>query len=714
MNDAPDTPQLSRRTVLHTTTLAGAAIGLGLPHMTARTSPAYADAPPDLPALGDHPRALHFRNPENALRGANPPGYEDWERVYSSLNGIIVKAMSDDAYRPPVIAEFANRLKLRHPEQLVMAHVNGFSRVPTHAPHFFAGHWLYKAGTTLTQPAAPDDTVLHVADPSVFSVGVGSYRDRGDDVGITLPADPGSQVPWRTAEQVSVVAIDTEANTITVTRGKYGTSSLPWAEGDYLAAHVVAGPYGPADSTPLAWHYNFTTTCPRDASGRNCADALVAELTDHFSPDGLLENFDGAEFDVHFFTLEHSTQRDADADADGVADRGILDGANVQGLGVLALAEKLRERFPTKVFTADGHYIRHQVSPNPASTTYVHQRNFATFNGIETEGFLDQNDYEVAGWSEALNILDYWHSRTTGGPRLSYVQQKYLDEMPPRNPVTRFTRLRLMAAGAVLTGSALGQLTRPEFMGTIDELTRGTDGVLNWLGQPVGHRIRMATHGPDLFHNQGRRWSQSFVARFYGSDVATIAADRGRGIDGRTMLIRSTAGASTALPGDEMTIRIPDVDVPGPDLCLKLQVSVDPLAGYPSAVARYVRCRVGDSLQSGWANPDGVELFFYHRDIGPGTVDLEFIIEGHRDVVFEDLQAYGAPDLVAQEFDNGLVLANPSTRPATFDLTELVPGRSYRRLTASELQDGVTNDGSPVGATVTLEPIDGLFLVRQP
>jgi len=68
---------------------------------------------------------------------------------------------------------------------------------------------------------------------------------------------------------------------------------------------------------------------------------------------------------------------------------------------------------------------------------------------------------------------------------------------------------------------------------------------------------------------------------------------------------------------------------------------------------------------------------------------------------------------MAREFENGLVLANPSMQPYTFDLQALYPGYHFQRLQGSTAQDPKVNNGKPAGPTVTLEPRDGLFLVRE-
>ncbi|MCX7826520.1 MAG: hypothetical protein N2689_13315, partial [Verrucomicrobiae bacterium] len=94
-------------------------------------------------------------------------------------------------------------------------------------------------------------------------------------------------------------------------------------------------------------------------------------------------------------------------------------------------------------------------------------------------------------------------------------------------------------------------------------------------------------------------------------------------------------------------------------------------------------------------------------------VDLTFEFEGGEPVYLTDFAAHGAADVVAREYEYGVVLANPSTRPYTFVVSELFPNAKLRRLRGSPEQDPKTNDGSPAGATVTVGPRDALFLMKE-
>jgi hypothetical protein len=114
-----------------------------------------------------------------------------------------------------------------------------------------------------------------------------------------------------------------------------------------------------------------------------------------------------------------------------------------------------------------------------------------------------------------------------------------------------------------------------------------------------------------------------------------------------------------------------------------------------------------------WANGEWFESGFYFRDLGPRTVDLTFEFEGSETVYLDKLTAHAAADAIARDYEHGVVLANPSTRPFTFEVARLFPGAKLRHLQGVPEQDPKTNAGSAVGATTTVGPRDALFLVKE-
>ncbi|MCL5269696.1 MAG: hypothetical protein M1457_03890, partial [bacterium] len=114
-----------------------------------------------------------------------------------------------------------------------------------------------------------------------------------------------------------------------------------------------------------------------------------------------------------------------------------------------------------------------------------------------------------------------------------------------------------------------------------------------------------------------------------------------------------------------------------------------------------------------WLSERSFTSTFYFGQVRPGKAGLELLVESGEPVWIERLTVHGAPDVMAREFDGGLVLANPSPRPFTFRLDELIPGGRFHRLQGSANQDPATNNGAVVGPRLTLGPADALFLVRD-
>jgi len=111
-----------------------------------------------------------------------------------------------------------------------------------------------------------------------------------------------------------------------------------------------------------------------------------------------------------------------------------------------------------------------------------------------------------------------------------------------------------------------------------------------------------------------------------------------------------------------------------------------------------------------WVNNRAFPAAFYFRDIRSATVDFNFKIEGNEQVTIHYLTAHAHPDAIYRAFVNGLVVANPSAKPYFFDLQTIAPGRKFTRILSSPSQDPVTNNGQPIGESITLAPLDALFL----
>jgi hypothetical protein len=114
-----------------------------------------------------------------------------------------------------------------------------------------------------------------------------------------------------------------------------------------------------------------------------------------------------------------------------------------------------------------------------------------------------------------------------------------------------------------------------------------------------------------------------------------------------------------------------------------------------------------------WLNESEFESGFYFSNIRAPEVDLEFVAEGGEPLWITSLTVHPHPDVIYRDFEHGLVLANPAPRPYCFNLTQLFPNQSFRRLRGSPHQDPKTNDGLGVVGLVELAAKDGLFLLRM-
>ena len=653
-----------------------------------------------------YPRAFFFRQCEGmaANRGVT---YAQWETSFGRLMGIQGKVLDEEVVgRSARNIAFFTRFKQRHPDQLVLLHFNGNARDPRwESGRFFAGHWLYYNGTTITAdvPADAGVTEIAVADPTLFVVNMGRYRDKNEDIGLCVLGADGKP-DWSRSEQVQLVSIDRRGKRIRVRRGCFGTRPRAFSAGKgYAAAHMTEGPWG--KSNHLLWFYNYATCCPRDDQGRACADVLVDHLAGLFGADGALSAFDGLEFDVLHFEPGHTQKRrGADCDADGTADKGYHDGRNAYGIGVVEFCRQLRDKLgQDRLILADGMGERNQ-------------RAFGLLNGIESEGWPHLNDAAVRDWSGGLNRHFFW-GQNARAPVFNYINHKFMvsgDAPGVRlRPEVPFSTHRLVFAVAAFTNSALCYSFPPAndpdgLFGVWDELRMGTENRLGWLGRPLGPPVRVAARQTERLGMAGRPMGQEWLARFEGPE-ARFGLE-----DGAVRVEAKKAGASS------LRFRLRDVPCAGPDLVVLVTARGEPLRGCPSEVARMMHVGAAargkppgrDAHFMTWLNEKDFESSFYFSNIGSTRTDLEFVVEGSAPLWIGRIEVYAHPDVVYRQFEHGLVLANPSPRPFTFELTELLPGRRFRRLRGTPTQDPNANDGAAVGEKVTLAGKDGLFLIK--
>lgn len=719
-----------------------------------------ADKPSRLEQLevisGGYPRAFYFRLAEDLARFERLP-YDVWEKTFLPLGGVQMKALDEEISGPnDAIIDYGTRLKQRHPEKMVLLHYNAHGRDPHFdRSKFFAGHWVYFNGArTLSDiPAEPGETDIVVEDTELFRMDVGRVlsvlgkdlgpRNAPDDIGLCI-LDASGKPDWSQSEQVQLVSIDAARHTIRVRRGSYGTAPRAFPAGKaYAAAHSVEGPWGEVNlvdggdfyvmkdpnvrphATPkcnLMWTYNYSTQSPRDAQGRQCVDVLIDEFVSFFGPGGRLEAFDGVQFDVSIesyqklLSARHSMKgkRRGDLNADGRPDDGLFDGMDSYGQGLFQFYDRLGQRLGKDRMVLSDSNVQ-KLGP------------FESLNGMEIEGFSRIEKWGVSAIMNKLRAFNQFGR----APALSYLNHKEWTNGRKWSDVPfqyhRYVMATMIMADAAITHFASIKPGAGELFGTFDELQKGTEHQYGWLGQALGDGIPLAARGRNILGGADvAKWAPR-VEPVDGSSVSVMdGALRIAATEGSK---RPQAGAATPWPDhpdllahpDLIGFRLKDIPVPeaGTDLFVRIRSrgqapTIAPAKTYRRlASVNLVDAKVKEPMKtSAFVSEGWFEATYAFAQLPAGNKALEFVVEGTEPAWIDRIEVYAHPNAMIREFEKGVVLVNMSERPYTFDLEKLTPGKRYRRLSGSMQQDPQTNNGAPITEPVTLNPRDGLFLVR--
>ncbi len=643
---------------------------------------------PTILTLG-YPRAGFFRISESTAANDHF-GYDKWMDAFSQLNGIYGKVLTEEIYshdKPDkngrTKLDYFRDYKQKYPDKLLLLHFNGTSRIPQFMTEpFFAGHWLYYEGAVARTALSSKETksVVKVDELQKFTLTEGRFANCGSDVCIARLVK--GKPDWTYAEQATVIAIDKAAGTITLERGKYGTRALDFDSGKtYIAAHYADGPYS-RQHPYLLWEYNLSLHAPKDPQGRLCGDVLAEQLASLFDPGGVVDFFDGIEFDAFFdyYRPAYDYAKNGvgiDYNGSGVANDAYVNGLNQYGLGEVDYLQKLRDRMPkNKLILAD-----------------LGQRAFGILNGIESEGFPVNRQFDLLGWYSRYNKVEYW-TKHSAEPSMSLIagriEPSVEEEWTPRE-------LRVGIAASCLLGTLYFAHQRdPRDNSTAatvwDELVMGRDNKTNWLGMPVGETRELGASGTDVTPDWKGRMTEKVA------------------------------------PNGNRTFTITGVPYNG-QLFVCVTASAEGMKGTPSFYPRMMSVNIGVKTRAtpaltnleAYIDPTPTPWNFafarsnFDDGAPPATVTLTISLEGSAPAAIHDLKCYNSPAAQVREFDNGAVLVNTDHSPYTFDMAALFPGMKFRRLqaTPNAWSDPVLNDGSDVGATLTLGRKDAIFLVKK-
>lgn len=675
------------------------------------------------------PKGIFFRSglefgTETDLRGDTGK----WVADFSQLDGAFAKVLNEevDTIDTPLFAGGLRKIAAQ-PGQLALLHFNAVGLLPTQpeARNFGPQDWLYLTGCDLAEPTGSTGLTFTLPEACFYT-----YRKciKGPHTGeaqapacipdnlVAVERSATGTLDWSKFEYVIVSDVQLSSGAgpktiVTVQRGQFGSSARTFPRGSYLAPLSGNGPWRKT-SSQILWNYNFAR-----ASARTRVSQLLAAK---FAPGGVLDGIDGITLDVSWWyragEFDANAQanipgRRVDINSDNVADGGYAGSVNLYGQGTAQFRSELKQRLgPNKIVLADGG-----VSDSA--------RDFNVINGTENEGFGNPDDDGFVTWSTAVNRLRYTQNRTTA-PNFRYIVHKN---------VPGAAAARLVMAGATALDAAFAGVVNPRTemftqcnrqqwdanynrngLPVLDELVRGQDKERHWLGRPIEGLRRPALVSP-VVNPPGVEDLRTLIVAGTGNPVTVVQGDA------QTMIAPNT-------PGKEFTAVLPGLSaVSSKDIVLEFEIrSGGDLAGFEGAgdIPRVVTVSTTANVlpprapgvpnskqQDGLFGSAWTKVVVYFRN--DQTQDFQFGLrfEGGEPVFVRGMKLHHAADVLIRRFEHGVVVANPSYRPAQVDLGRIFPNAIFRRLRATLCQDTAYNDGRVQDGVLELAPKDGIFLI---
>ncbi len=616
---------------------------------------------------------------------------EQLDKEFMKLNGI--NSPCDNWTK---IAYF----KKKHPEKLTFLFIQG--SVVAEAPgkydpnvrtDFYDGHWVYYEGTKIVDDISIEQTEIPVQNAKQISV--------NEDVAmcaLTVDGNPD----WNYCEQLKCKSVNVEKNTITVVRGCYSTKAKTFSKLKSMALAHAWWDWGSPEregEKPLSWTINYSTQCPKDKNGKNFADIMLIKLSDYFLPGGVLQNFDGLNFDLCYGipTSTKSKGRKFDTNGDGIGDNGFFSEVNEFGIGVSNFHERLRNAFGNdRIITGDGGHL-----PNS------HERLYKVQNGVESEWWPTWGDKDITKWSLGINF-HHFVKQNSAKPYFTYINHKVMGESRSDGMTVPFNIHRLVFAAAQFTDAVLSihptclpKAEPGDLYPVWDEIDKGVENKINWLGQPLTRAIRLTLSQKDLLDGNGTKINPEFLRHFIG--------------EGLSFSIEKNAVKIMNSGQKAIKFNINNIPVNGSDLFIAFKIKTEDRKGYPTLYPRLCQLKSssGKPDQSFYANSNWFESGISFREVSGNSINLTFEVAGEEALWLSDFKVFAHPDAMYRVFENGIVLANPSDHNFEFDLSKIAPNTVFKHIQASLLQDLKTNNGTEVGSKVTLGARDGLFLVKK-
>lgn len=577
---------------------------------------------------------------------------------------------------------------------------------------------------------------------------------------------------WLNADMGSLESINEAEKTITVRRWKTAMPWIAFEKGAYIAPSAVPVTYDNGDRVMKPFLPNLTKKCPVDPRTGLTAVETMAKNYAEMKPK-VYPNADGFVFDVSCGTFwpSHRVSDRVDCDNDGKIDNFQFDGVLIWPLGIFDFCTLLREGKPG-VFPGLGKdFLLISDSNFNEDQRFFDVMNGGEYEHSFTLFFPPWNTMYSSSldryllWNKIGRKPDitYIHNK--------YADEVYHggDVKDLKRPAT-LAHYRLDMATACMGSGYVGKMVlraldnkkpevvnypglkeeRKQYGGSLptvyDEYHAGRNEY-GWLGLPKGDAFRIQTGWGEPLYTFDRNSKLPAVSKIRKpwEIAAPVRTENGFALEVKQVgLWRETKNDFTAV----VTLPLPGISFEK-DCEYVLTFKINGSAVYEAYGPQYhnipknLRVRLNSAAGTQHTGSGALEKLDsnvaqlmgdkktddgYHQELlvfaderavtltliapasGPAGLDFDVTDEKGTYEISGLTLRKGCADVLAREFDNGLVLANGSAfSDAVIDVPSLFPGAQFKRILGK--QDPIHNNGEAVG-TITLKQGDGIFLER--
>ena len=571
----------------------------------------------------------------------------------------------------------------------------------------FAGHFAYKPYTTLSAGISTDaDIAVSVSDVSKIAKGSAYY--------VIRPADS-----WKDAEHVQIIKTD---SVLLIKKRGYKGNPKVWPAGSIIAQHQIGNGFD-----ELNWCFNLSSKCPEDSNGRKINEVLAEWLVKNYDKDDngkqSVAQVDGILYDSDAYAFidgGNLRTRNADFDNDGKADWGYTaDGKNIWYEGLEKFYQDVRKGLDdlgrSNVMIVGGVAESWGLIPNNGTQMEAAWAHIFAANGaLATE-------YNHIGFYMSSMKAQSGHGVIA--PRVTDVHDKeasalyYGKVVETRNEPVRFSfAMSMMFDGTWYSnqngfGDAFHYFDEEAVYTSGDNygksvLKTNTADILKnskWLGEALGayKRIYVMDEFSVAKNKIPNGNFESALSGWTGNKASAIA----------TKAIKYEGAASLKIipevPNASSELKAASVSGPSVSLTAEKEYTLC-FAVYSEASERKIQVKIGSYSQmlfvpKGWTKnvltwkekltTNAPIIFEVGAELTPVNIDQLYIFEG-------------SADLFRRDFKNGIILANAGNSAKTIPLE-----KGFQRIVGN--LDPLANSGEKNLNNITLQPHEGVFLIRQ-